>query len=208
VTKTLLILRHAERPAIEDGTVGDELALTQNGIDQTARFAQSLSQKVLSIESSPILRCTQTADIIARHHGFPLTSVRRSTLLGDPGFFIKDAELAWTNWLEQGVDAVNQHLLSGTSTWPGFKDLDQAVGQMGRSIKERLTRSEDGIHLWVTHDTIVATLASRLQKIPLELSDWPDYLGGLRVELGVEGSLDISYSQRGFGSEPTDLVFG
>tara|TARA_R110001599_G_C12164624_1_gene652594 strand:+ start:558 stop:1160 length:603 start_codon:yes stop_codon:yes gene_type:complete len=200
MTRTLLIIRHAERPAIKDGTVGDELALTSNGINQTTRFAQSLSQKVLSIESSPILRCTQTADIIARHQGFPLTSIGRSILLGDPGFFIDDAELAWTNWLEKGVDAVNQHLLSGTATWPGFRDLDQAVEQMWRSIKERLMQTEDGIHLWVTHDTIVATLASRLQTISLELSDWPDYLGGLRVELGVEGSYDISYSQRGFGS--------
>lgn len=67
-------------------------------------------------------------------------------------------------------------------------------------IENRLMQTDDGIHLWVTHDTIVATLASRLQKTPLELSDWPDFLGGIKVGLEPEGSFDISYSPSGFGS--------
>ena len=200
MTKIPLIIRHAERPAIEDGTVGNGLALTQNGIIQTTKFAESLNRKILSIDTSPILRCTQTADIIAKHHGFPFPSIGHSTLLGDPGFFIEDAELAWTNWLEKGTDAVNQHLLTGTSTWPGFRDLDQAVEEMWKTIENRLMQTDDGIHLWVTHDTIVATLASRLQKTQLELSDWPDFLGGIKVGLEPEGSFDISYSPSGFGS--------
>ncbi|WP_417532173.1 histidine phosphatase family protein [Marinobacter lipolyticus] len=195
--KTLLIIRHAERPAIQDGTVGNELALTSNGVHETIRLAKSLPRKILSIESSPILRCIQTAELIAEHHELPLTSIGRSNLLGDPGFIIEDAELAWTNWVEKGAEAVNEHLLSGTSVWPGFRDLGEAVLQMRRSIEEMLTESDDGVHVWVTHDTIVATLASRLQKTPLELEEWPDFLGGLTIRLGKKKALDISYSPSG-----------
>ncbi len=197
--KTLFIIRHAERPAIKDGTVGNELALTPSGVYQTTRLAKLLPRKILSIESSPILRCTQTAELIAEHHGLPVTSIRRSNLLGDPGFIIDNAELAWTNWLEKGAEAVNTHLLCGTSTWPGFKDLDDAVAQMRRSIEAMLAESDDGVHVWVTHDTIVGTLASRLQKTPLKLKEWPDYLGGLTIQLREESGLEISYSASGLG---------
>lgn len=201
--KALLIIRHAERPAIKDGTVGNELALTPNGVYQTTRLAKLLPQQILSIESSPILRCTQTAELIAEHHGFPLASIRRSNLLGDPGFIIDNADLAWTSWVEKGAEAVNEHLLSGTAVWPGFKDLDQAVEEMRQSIEEILTRSGDGTHVWVTHDTIVATLASRLQRTPLKLKEWPDYLGGLTIQPRKEGDLDISYSSSGLGKSYT-----
>ena len=195
--KTLLIIRHAERPAIQGGTVGNELALTSNGVRDTIRLAKSLPRKILSIESSPILRCIQTAELIAEHHKLPLTSIGRSNLLGDPGFIIADAELAWTNWVEKGAEAVNEHLLSGTSVWPGFRDLDEAVAQMRQSIEEMLTESDDGVHVWVTHDTIVATFASRLQKTQLTLKEWPDYLGGLTIQLREESGLEISYSSSG-----------
>ncbi|WP_305967424.1 histidine phosphatase family protein [Marinobacter salsuginis] len=195
--KTLLIIRHAERPAIQDGTVGNELALTSNGVHETIRLAKSLPRKILSIESSPILRCIQTAELIAEHHELPLTSIGRSNLLGDPGFIIEDAELAWTNWFEKGAEAVNEHLLSGNSVWPGFRDLDEAVAQMRQFIEEMLTGSDGGLHVWVTHDTIVATLASRLQKTPLGLEEWPDFLGGLTIRLGKKKALDISYSSSG-----------
>ena len=195
--KTLLIIRHAERPTIQDGTVGNELSLTSNGVHETKRLAKSLPREILSIESSPILRCIQTAELIAEHHELPLTSIGRSNLLGDPGFIIEDAELAWTNWVEKGAEAVNEHLLSGNSVWPGFKDLDEAVAQMRQSIEEMLTASDDGIHIWVTHDTIVATLASRLQKTPLTLKEWPDYLGGLTIQLREESGLEVSYSSPG-----------
>lgn len=192
--KTLLIIRHAERPTIQDGTVGNELSLTSNGIHETKRLAKSLPRKIISIESSPILRCIQTAELLAEHHELPQTSIGRSNLLGDPGFIIDDAKLAWTNWVEKGAGAVNEHLLSGTSVWPGFRDLDEAVAQMRQYIEEVLIESDDGVHVWVTHDTIVATLASRLQKTQLTLKEWPDYLGGLTIQLREESGLEVSYS--------------
>lgn len=103
MTKILLIIRHAERPAIEDGTVGNGLALTQNGIIQTTKFAESLNRKILSIDTSPILRCTQTADIIAKNHGFPFPSIGHSTLLGDPGFLSKTPNWRGRIGLKRGL---------------------------------------------------------------------------------------------------------
>ncbi|MCR8916049.1 hypothetical protein FDP08_02240 [Marinobacter panjinensis] len=66
-----------------------------------------------------------------------------------------------------------------------------------------LEKSDDVVHVWVTHDTIVATLASRLQKTPLKLKDWPDYLGGLTIQLREESGLEISYSASGLAQPDT-----
>ena len=68
---------------------------------------------------------------------------------------------------------------------------------MRQTIEAMLTESGDGVHVWVTHDTIVGTLASRLQTTPLTLKEWPDYLGGLMIQLREEGALGIEYSSCG-----------
>jgi len=50
-----------------------------------------------------------------------------------------------------------------------------------------------GLIVWVTHDTILSTLASRLLPRPLTLADWPDFLGALDVFIDRDGELQLSY---------------
>ena len=191
--RKLIIIRHAERPAITDGTVGDELSLTEKGKADTLVYAENFDSEVISIRTSPIARCVETAQIMANHWGYPAEQIQTCKKLGDPGFFISDSELAWQNWLEKGAEAVNQYLLSGNEKWPGFVDFDMAIMEMQSLIQNTLISSRPGSQIWVTHDTILATLASRLSTPPLSLQKWPGFLGRLELILNSEGDLNFTY---------------
>lgn len=179
---------------IAEGDVGNAISITENGVRATREFARFLPTKIQSIHSSPILRCMQTAQLIAEVHDYSTSDIQSSRMLGDPGFFILDGELAWQNWLDKGSEAVNVHLLTGTETWPGFHAFDIAIVNMLGHIRAALSSCNSGFVVWVTHDTILATLASRLLPKPLTLSDWPDFLGALEVSLDRAGGLLLSYS--------------
>ncbi|MFT6914786.1 MAG: broad specificity phosphatase PhoE [Motiliproteus sp.] len=181
--KSLLLVRHAERPHIPQHVIGNDVLLTERGEKQTLLFANQIQGHVISIRSSPIPRCLQTAKLIAMKTGFSAASVQTSQLLGDPGFIIEDGERAWKHWQEKGHHGVNQHLLDGTSRWEGFAPLDQATKEMTQVISNSLNEADDGVHVWITHDTILATYASRVLQERLNLDQWPDFLGYLRVDL-------------------------
>jgi broad specificity phosphatase PhoE len=176
----LILLRHAERPNIPSDEVGNEVSLTKQGIHQTKLFAKSLKQPIISISSSPILRCVQTAEIISNHCSYNKI-IKKSLLLGDPGFFIKDPELAWIHWQTKGHDAVNQYLLSGKDQWQGFHPFDNAINRMKAEITKQLEITSSGLHVWVSHDTILATFASRVLPQSLTLNNWPNFLGYLDI---------------------------
>jgi len=192
----LILLRHAERPNIPDNEIGNDVSLTKQGIHQTKQFADALEQPIISISSSPIPRCMQTADIIARccNHNKP---IKKSTLLGDPGFFIKNPDLAWTHWQSKGHEAVNQYLLNGKDQWLGFYPFDDAINHMKTKIIDQLKKTNSGLHLWITHDTILAAFSSRVLPQPLTLNKWPDFLGFIDIYLDEQSNLKYKYYYRG-----------
>lgn len=193
--KRILIIRHAARPDILTNTVGNDVMLTDEGIEHSKLFASLINGQVLSIRTSPIGRCVQTAELIAQTTHFKLDDIEQCRLLGDPGFIIKDGDLAWQHWLSKGNEAVNLHLLSGTESWDGFYDLNDSVAHIFSDIKTLLSNSANGVHLWVTHDTILATLAARIGDKRLTLQDWPNFLGYLEIKLN-DDQIHVSYSQK------------
>lgn len=192
MARKLLLLRHAERPEIPQGEVGNDLLLTEAGKNHTIRFSQDL-ENIVSIHSSPVARCVQTAEIIAGNCGYDKTQIKLSNELGDPGFFISDAHLAWKNWQEKGSDVVSEYLLSDKDQWEGFHPLDQAVQKFSNAVAHKLISSREGTHVWVTHDTILAAYASRVLPENLTLKQWPNFLGYLEILLSSEGHLRFIY---------------
>ncbi|MCF6219075.1 MAG: phosphoglycerate mutase family protein [Gammaproteobacteria bacterium] len=192
--KTLLLVRHAERPTIPADEVGNEVLLTEKGEKDTLLFASQIAGPIVSIKSSSIPRCVQTAELIARQAMFPLAVVH-SRLLGDPGFIIEDGGQAWKHWQEKGHQRVNQHLLAGDKHWSGFAPLDQATQEMTQVIERSLRNASEGVHVWVTHDTVLAAYASRVLPERLCLEEWPDFLGHLRIELHGQGLIYRYYKR-------------
>lgn len=192
----LLLIRHAERPEIPENLVGNEVLLTEKGKTDTRNFAQRILGPVISIQSSPIGRCWQTAEIIADVVGFQPGGIVSNRDLGDPGFIINDGAEAWTHWQQKGHQRVNEYLMLGSEQWSGFKDLDNAVTVFDNKIRKQLSLMNKGVHVWVTHDTILATYASRIMPRRLELSQWPRYLDYISVEL-VSGDFIYDYTNVG-----------
>lgn len=190
--KRLILVRHAERPAIAADEVGNEVLLTPQGEVDAKAFVRGLSTPVVSIKSSPVSRCVQTAKLMADVIKYPVEQIELSKDLGDPGFIIVDGEKAWEHWQVKGHREVNDYLLSGTERWYGFADLELSVQAFAKTIMTALQESGPGLHVWVTHDTILATFASRVLPQPLTLQQWPHFLGYLDVRLADEG-LTFSY---------------
>lgn len=191
--KRLLIVRHAERPDIPALNIGNDVELNDQGKRNSRLFGQKLIKPIISIKTSPIKRCRQTAEIIANEVDLLTTDINCSTMLGDPGFIIDNGEHAWEHWQRKGHDRVNEYLLIGKDKWQGFVDLDAAVHSICGIIKKLLMKSKKGTHIWITHDTILATLASRVQDKPLSLSQWPEFLGYLEVSLTNNNKLVFNY---------------
>lgn len=178
----LLLVRHAERPEIPEHSIGNDVLLTEKGKADTRLFSQRISGPVISIQSSPIKRCLQTAEIIANVVGLRSEDIIPNRDLGDPGFMINDGSEAWIHWQEKGHHRVKEYLLSGSEQWVGFADLDHAVAGFDSRIRKQLSLYGEGVHIWVTHDTILATYASRIMPKRLEIAEWPQYLGFISVD--------------------------
>lgn len=169
-----LLLRHSARDVIPDGDAGLAFPLNELGVRMCQKLGSELGGKVRSSRSSPVLRCTQTAKLISEAANF-LEAVEIDSLLGGPGAYVLNEEIAWNNWLEKGNDGVIEHLVSGVGALPGMTDPSAAaIGLVGHML--RSAGSEHGLHLFISHDSIVAPTVARMfdEEFPQIL--WPEYL--------------------------------
>jgi len=108
-------------------------------------------------------------------------------LLGDPGVYVLDGDLAWANWEKLGHEEVMRHIVSESDPLPGMAQSDEAAQLL---LGHMLTSAGNasGLHLFITHDSVITATVSRLQGIPHGPSDWPCFLEGAlfwRTEKGV-----------------------
>ena len=68
--KISLLLRHADRDDIPQGSFGNEILLNEKGKQNAQRFGEILSErKINRIFTSPVGRCVQTAEYITKGYG-------------------------------------------------------------------------------------------------------------------------------------------
>ncbi|MCA9527786.1 MAG: histidine phosphatase family protein [Myxococcales bacterium] len=170
----VMLVRHSVREALPPGDVGNAVPITDAGRGLALELGRLLRGRLRTLETSPVLRCVQTAQAIAEGAGEDLT-IRENRLLGEPGAFVLDGGRAWANWERLGHEGVVQALVSETSALPGMARPDEAARFLVRSM---LTAAADqpGLHLFVTHDLLVTATAARLLGRPLGLDEWPWFL--------------------------------
>lgn len=169
-----LLLRHSARDAIPDGDAGLALPLNEAGVRMCQKLGSELRGKVSSARSSPVLRCTQTAKVLSEAANYSgVVGIDR--LLGGPGAYVLNEEAAWNNWLAKGNDGVIEHLVSGVGALPGMADPTAAAISLVNHILVS-AGTEQGLHLFISHDSIVAPTVARMtgKEFPQEL--WPEYL--------------------------------
>ncbi len=177
IRPVVLLLRHSVRGHLPPGDAGYTLPITDIGRKLARKFGAILGDRLRTLHTSPILRCVQTAEVL-RDGAATECTVVRDRLLGDPGVYVLDNKRAGQVWAERGHESVMAHLVSGTVPLPGLARADEAARFL---VQHMFAAANDtpGIHIFVTHDSLVTATAARLLKRPLGKDDWPWYLEGL-----------------------------
>jgi broad specificity phosphatase PhoE len=182
----VLLLRHSVRDPLPLDDSGNHVPITDAGWRIARELGRKLGPSLQTLHSSPVPRCVQTAQALREGAGVN-TGISENRLLGDPGVFVLDGESAWNNWKTLGHEEVMRHLVSEDEALPGMARPDEAarflVHHMLFSAGDR-----NGIHVFITHDSLITATVARLQGTHHSPSDWPWFLEGAlfwRSEQGV-----------------------
>ena len=173
----VILLRHAMRDAIPHGEIGNDLPITQEGCLAAKSLGFSLKNvPFVSIVTSPIKRCIQTAEYIKQglQQDIPIIY---SKILGDPGPFVNNPFLAGPLFLESGTHAVYNALMRG-SRLPGMNSFNKGICQ----FLTYLNRNSQPLQLMVSHDFLVATLAAFFFDQTCLEKIWPDFLEAFIID--------------------------
>ena len=180
-----LLLRHAERGAIPTGSYGNDVALTTEGVAAARRLGSGLaSRRPVSILTSPVLRCVQTAEAIIAGAGWDAVSAP-NRLLGGPGAFVVEPDRFGPRFLEMGARRIVERQLADDAP-PGMRP----TGEGARLLLELMTpaaKAGGRLSLFVTHDIVLAALVGSLYGLGVGGFDWPDYLDGLALWRDSDG---------------------
>jgi broad specificity phosphatase PhoE len=171
-----LLLRHAERPPLPTHEPGNEVALTVAGQEASRRLGQGLGKLLLGLNTSPVLRCQETA-LALREGAGAQCDVVQDSLLGDPGVFVVDPRQAWSSWMEWGPNNIARALMTGGAVPPGFADPGQATRRLAAHLCEHLPGTP-GVHVFVTHDTLLGPFIAQAFGRVLDAQTWPGFLHG------------------------------
>ena len=172
----VLLLRHSVRGHLPPGDAGYTLPITDIGRQLGRELGAMLGDRLRTLYASPIMRCVQTAEVL-RDGAATDCPVVRDRLLGDPGVYVLDNKRAGQAWTDRGHESVMANIVSGADPLPGMARSDEAARFL---VQHMLAVADDtpGIHVFVTHDSLVTATAARLLKRPLGKGDWPWYLEG------------------------------
>ena len=174
-----LILRHAEREDILQGTFGVDVPLTACGVASAERLGAMLSvaRPQVRATASPVPRCASTAKAILRGGDRP-EEVALDWRLGEPGPFVVDEEISGALFLRVGILEIVRHQLTHVEPPSGMRATSEGVDILLGLAADDL-RSCGRLNIYVTHDAILAVLVAHMYRLPVDDISWPGYLDGL-----------------------------
>jgi broad specificity phosphatase PhoE len=172
----VLLLRHSVRNDLPQGDAGYTLPITEIGRQLGRELGASLASRLRTLRTSPLHRCVQTAEVLREGAGIDLP-IENDHLLGDPGAYVLDGHRAWSNWQSLGHEGVMTQLVSCSEALPGMARPDEAARFLVHQMLA-IVGDDPGIHVFVTHDSLVTATAARLLGQPLGATEWPWYLEG------------------------------
>ena len=189
-----LVIRHAEREEIPTGSFGHDVSLTVGGSRAAEKLGAALSERrALSVMSSPVPRCVQSAQGMLRGAGSSVEVVIDRSL-GGPGAFVTDAEIAGPLFLELPIPEIARRQLHDEASLPGMRPTPEGVEILLEMATSPL--GENGrLHVFLTHDIILSVLVASIFHSSLEETGWPGYLEGLLL-WRPDGELHASWQGR------------
>ena len=198
-----VLLRHSVRRHLPPGEAGYSLPITEVGAALGRGLGAVVGDRLHTLHTSPLTRCVQTADALRIGAGLDVPIVE-DRLLGDPGIFVVDGKQARSHWEELGHEGVMAHLVSQDFPLPGMADPDSAARFL---VQHMLATAEGrpGLHVFVTHDSLVTATAARLFGESLGPDAWPWYLEGAFF-WREDSHLTITYRDRTSRRSMANLV--
>lgn len=169
-----VLVRHSVRGPLPPGPDGVHVPLTADGVRVAGELGQLLGHRIRTLRSSPVLRCVQTAEAVRDGAGLAI-GIEQDRLLGRPGAFVCDSRLSRPVWEGLGHEAVMARLVSSGPLLTGMAAPSHAARFL---VQHMLAVAGDapGLHLFVTHDSLVTATAAQLLGEPLGTDAWPWYL--------------------------------
>jgi broad specificity phosphatase PhoE len=176
-----LLIRHGDRDKIPQGSFGNEILLNEKGVKNSLKFGECIAgMRVNKILTSPIGRCVQTAEFIAKGYGKDLEIIETKAL-GDPGLHITDEKIAGEFFLHYGFEDMYNRFVNEINI-PGVPK----ASELNRSLTNHLVEntSQNGLTIFVTHDMLIAFYHYSLNKTIYTKENWIKYLSGLLLKNG------------------------
>ncbi len=171
-----LLLRHAERPAILDQSMGTLVPLTEQGLRDARALGAHLGARIVHARTSAIHRCVQTVTAILEGAGSALAPVE-DPAIGVPSTFIRAGREAEQTIRGLGFARFMMHLVEGDEALPGLAHPAEGARLMREHALASLSASP-GLHLFVTHDAMIGALVARSWREGLDDGSWPGFLEG------------------------------
>lgn len=169
-----MLVRHSVRPFLISGARGDEVSLTEEGVNLAEKLGFAIKEKISRIFSSPVLRCVQTGDAIARGAGKEAVSIQ-SDVLGAPGAFSFGTRGSGEFWRRKGHKDTLAYLSTADKPVENMPEPNWAARYLlNMMVKE--TESEGGLNVFVTHDSLITALVAQITGTALKRNQWPQYL--------------------------------
>ena len=215
--KVTILIRHAERPPIEEGdaTFGASLALTERGWRMARQFGallvNTVRPKSVAFYASGTFRTVQTACGMAMGLDAvkPENSIARKVCLAeflgsDSPFFGACEERISLIAEGRYHERMNEYFCSGKMR--GYRPLGRATGEMEKHL-HALHRSDGNLVIAVTHDmNVAAFLAGRGVVASFTDETWPDYLDAAVVVEKSDGSREYGSMRWDKDMEGIDLL--
>jgi broad specificity phosphatase PhoE len=174
--KISLLLRHADRDDIPQGSFGNEILLNEKGKQNARSFGEKLAEsKINRIFTSPVGRCVQTAEYITKGYGKTIEIIE-TTGLGAPGLHITDEKIAGEFYLQYGFDEMYKRFMQGKEI-PGIPNINQLNYRITNFITENTTTN--GTTIFISHDMLIAFYHFSINNKVYTKDNWINYLTGL-----------------------------
>lgn len=191
--KIILLMRHAERPKIQedDPTFGEYLGLTESGSTQAKQCGEMLAGLgSCSFGASPMRRTRETAKHIASGMGLQDVSIFDAPEVGVSGLWVEDRELLHSFYQKEGSAAcTDRYLRDGYAE--GYKSI-----QEGTALTTHwLTQSDFGARCTfiVSHDIFIAALLQGLGVRRFSSKEWIGYLQSAALVEDSDGTWKAFY---------------
>lgn len=169
-----MLMRHSIRLPFAPGDDGSLTPITQEGEVLARQLGEVIGERLCRLHVSPLLRCEQTAQALNDGAG-KCCPIKHDRLLGEPSVYIYDETLASQTWMRLGNEGVMAHQVQTSLPLPGMVETAPAAHKLLRHMLD-VTQQQAGVHVFVTHDSILAPTVAHLLGNPFAKIGWPDFL--------------------------------